>query len=638
MTDLEDGTVWGMLLGSWRRRLRSFCILSMEQKSKRFSPFRTMQVESWRISRRPWLAIWLTKTRNFLSTKCKPLWKTCKRLPKGSSKKQKKKDTIPTPRRICKTRPLVRSLVFSFFFFLSLNSHRIIIHLALLGNVEPFVATANALLANSKDAKAKAAVQQKLDDLIKVTGTVSAPKPRNVVFSQAIPDILEIVTNMETIDPMSAAGQKEAQRMLTTLDALVRANKIEGMGPATSLMNHIVDVSKDLDGIESLLNHPGVKSLSSASPLDLVETDSQHILAYFKKLTPDETGGRDSALSDAERLQSAISELGPLARRAEKMDPGTARDGVAAQAKKALQSARAALDDVTAGMNLTAQQEAQVKAAEKTNTLCIKLGAMVGSKKQQHKQDIFSAAKGLTDLLGEMNALLSMSQAASGSSGSGPSEALLSLSSISGAGQLESQPRPVPRPGAAKKFASKAVAQPPATQYKTPTHQQQKQLATPDRGSVGQGFLAIGAGAEELKTFSVPSATKGSELLPTSDPLIQGVRGLGEQLAILADAATRGNNDALLKAGRAIHELIKGFTALLRKKAEGCKDAKAAHDLQTLASQLQNWSVQLKILASVKASSGGGRDSDKALISMTQQIQKGLRGAPTLVLAGLLLK
>jgi hypothetical protein len=109
-------------------------------------------------------------------------------------------------------------------------------------------------------------------------------------------------------------------------------------------------------------------------------------------------------------------------------------------------------------------------------------------------------------------------------------------------------------------------------------------------------------------------------------------------------------------------------SALLRQAAAKCKDPKTAHELLTLSNQLKNQSVQLKILCSVKASSGGGRDSDKALISMSQrnvslccccwlfvvcllfvavamlnanshlfaEIQQGLKGAPAAVLKALL--
>lgn len=90
------------------------------------------------------------------------------------------------------------------------------------------------------------------------------------------------------------------------------------------------------------------------------------------------------------------------------------------------------------------------------------------------------------------------------------------------------------------------------------------------------------------------------------------------------------------QCGRAIHEQMKAYSALLLQKAAQCKDPQTRHELTVLANQLKNWSVQLKILSSVKASSGGGRDSDKALISMAKQIQVGLKGAPSAVLKAML--
>ncbi len=46
--------------------------------------------------------------------------------------------------------------------------------------------------------------------------------------------------------------------------------------------------------------------------------------------------------------------------------------------------------------------------------------------------------------------------------------------------------------------------------------------------------------------------------------------------------------------------------------------------------------VLFKKFSFQRASSGGGRDSDKALISMAQLISNGLRSAPAKVVAGLL--
>lgn len=499
---------------------------------------------------------------------------------------------------------------------------------ALLVHVEPFVAHANELLAKPKDAKAKEAVVKDLKEMLKNAEKVGAPKPKHALggktIEQFIPEIMEIATKMQDIEPLSADGQREAQRLCATLNDITKANRVTDMGPHTGMMNQIVELHKDLDEIQSLLDNPGSKPLSNADPFDLSETHAQGLLDVIKKLSPDEEGGKEALLEDAEKLRALVVEqLAPLARSAK------AQDTAATQKAKALVAAsKKALDDVMAGMDLSAEQTSQVKAAEKVNSVCIKLGAMAGSK-AQNKQDLFSAAKNLTDLLGEMNALLGLAQAKPDDSASG---ALVSQMNISSALVTPSQPKPKPKPGSAKAMMKKVSG--PATTYKTPA--QQRNLANPDRGSVGQGFLGIGAGAEELKTLSLPAATKGAHLLPDTDPIISGVRSLGEQLAILSKSATSGDNDSLLKAGKSIHELMKTYSAELRKRANACKDPRIAHELITLSNQLKNWSVQLKILSSVKASCAGGKDSDKALIAMAQSIQNGLRGAPTTVLKGLL--
>jgi hypothetical protein len=72
-----------------------------------------------------------------------------------------------------------------------------------------------------------------------------------------------------------------------------------------------------------------------------------------------------------------------------------------AKAKAAVASAHNALDAVVGDMGVSAEQAGQIKAAVKVNAVAIKLGAMAGSK-AVNKQDIFSAAKDLTEMLGEV--------------------------------------------------------------------------------------------------------------------------------------------------------------------------------------------------------------------------------------------
>lgn len=154
---------------------------------------------------------------------------------------------------------------------------------------------------------------------------VGAPKPKN--SAQAfVPELMDCISKMDQVDLATPAGQKEAQRMLSHLDGITRANRITDMGPATSLMNHLVDVSKDLDALESMLLNPGVKPLGDVDPMNCTEPDAQSVLNYFKKLAPDENGGRDSAMADAEKLVSIVhNDLLPAAQRALKLEEGAAR-------------------------------------------------------------------------------------------------------------------------------------------------------------------------------------------------------------------------------------------------------------------------------------------------------------------------
>lgn len=112
-----------------------------------------------------------------------------------------------------------------------------------------------------------------------------------------------------------------------------------------------------------------------------------------------------------------------------------------------------------------------------------------------------------------MSALLGLAQAAPEDGARG---ALVSQMAISGALSTPTQPQPKPKPGSAKAFARKVA--PAATQYKSPV----RGLAPENRDSVQGGFLAVGAGAEELKTLSLPAAQKGANLLPETDPVIAG--------------------------------------------------------------------------------------------------------------------
>lgn len=221
------------------------------------------------------------------------------------------------------------------------------------------------------------------------------------------------------------------------------------MGPHTAMLNQIVEVQKDLDQIEALIKNPDAKPLLDSDPFDLADHDGQNLLNIIRKLQPDENGGRDGLLADAEALNALIhNELLPLAKNVRAEDKQAQQ-----KALEKLEAGKKLLDDVVAGMDLNAEQTSQVKAAEKVNSVAIKLNAMVGSKKQ-NKQDIFSAAKDLTDMLGEMSALLGLAQQGAGS-GDGAGGALQTQLNISSSLVTPSQPSPKPKPGSAKAMMKK---------------------------------------------------------------------------------------------------------------------------------------------------------------------------------------
>ncbi len=280
--------------------------------------------------------------------------------------------------------------------------------------------------------------------------------------------------------------------------------------------------------IESALENPASKPLGAVDPFDVSDPHTQGLLNVVRKMQPDDNGGKDQLLADVEKFAATMTnDLLPCAANARK----TQNAAELAKAKQAIANARANLDEIVGDMGLSAEQKGQVKTAAKVNACCIKLSAMAGSKAQNKQvgekrnslfvskfsveKDLFSAAKDLTELMGEMSALLGL--AGSSEPSDGARGALASQMEISGALSTPTVPKPTPKPGSAKAMMKKVA--PAATQYKSPV----SAVAAPlSRDSVQGGFLSVGAGAEELRTLSLPASTKGRDLMSESDPIITG--------------------------------------------------------------------------------------------------------------------
>ncbi len=268
----------------------------------------------------------------------------------------------------------------------------------LLSVTEPLKAQLVELAAKPKDAKAKEAATDLLKDAIRVAERVRASRAGQPGAHDFVPELIECVSRMQEVQPASAEGQREAQRLQNALAGVCRANKVYGGERHNAALNSALELFKDLDQMEILVTNPNAKPLASVDAFDLTDPHTQSLLNVVRRIQPDENGGKDQVLQDVEKFAALMTnDVMPLAVKARR----TQNADDLAKASAAVANAKGALDAVVGDMGVSAEQTGQIKAAIKVNSVAIKLGAMAGSK-ASYKQDIFSAAKDLTELLGEV--------------------------------------------------------------------------------------------------------------------------------------------------------------------------------------------------------------------------------------------
>jgi len=87
----------------------------------------------------------------------------------------------------------------------------------------------------------------------------------------------------------------------------------------------------------------------------------------------------------------------------------------------------------------------------------------------------------------------------------------------------------------------------------------------------------------------------------TEGKLYDAAREVGRLMALLSDAARRGARSEIIKYSREIANVCKNFYNLAAEQAATCTDPKLKEELLLPAQQAQQMSVQLKIIAAVKA-------------------------------------
>lgn len=115
---------------------------------------------------------------------------------------------------------------------------------------------------------------------------------------------------------------------------------------------------------------------------------------------------------------------------------------------------------------------------------------------------------------------------------------------------------------------------------------------------------APGASLEESLSHWAEAIQHRSKTMP-NDPTSSTTAKIGEQLAKLAEAARTGQKSEFLVAARTISALIRTYNKELRGLANNCPDPQLKERLIQNGQALKNFSIQLKIMASVKAASTG---------------------------------
>eukprot|EP01092_Planopodium_desertum_P004534 TRINITY_DN1958_c0_g2_i1.p1 TRINITY_DN1958_c0_g2~~TRINITY_DN1958_c0_g2_i1.p1 ORF type:complete len:226 (-),score=84.84 TRINITY_DN1958_c0_g2_i1:58-711(-) len=126
--------------------------------------------------------------------------------------------------------------------------------------------------------------------------------------------------------------------------------------------------------------------------------------------------------------------------------------------------------------------------------------------------------------------------------------------------------------------------------------------------------------ADEISMFALNYAV--------SDEIVGLAKELADAMAALADAARRCDRKAIIELARKIAELVKKIAVFTNDIKSKCKDASLRKDIEVPTAALINFSVQLKIIASVKAATiGTGSDptAESQLVACAQGISTGMK-------------
>ena len=281
-------------------------------------------------------------------------------------------------------------------------------------------------------------------------------------------------------------------------------------------------------------------------------------------------------------------------------------------AQKRAEKMKQLVDDILSNCDLPLERLEQLKMKEKFNDLIAEL-EISSSFDRFNEQNLLSAARSLTQFLGEVVSLVDLERLKALTGGDSLLDNLLTdLNSTSPTPLLMAKTAPPPE----KKDSKPSAPLSPSVDNFTPATK------------TDTVFSKIDDNVAQLKVvINIPPSSKGKGLLTSTSDIVVGTAAIAEQLQKLSNAAKAHDRQGLIDSGRRVNELIKS----LNKDLQGYTDKankESKSRLMQIQNGLSNYGVQLKILCSVKAASNQfDKSSDDQMVSMCGVLTEALTAA-----------
>jgi len=138
-------------------------------------------------------------------------------------------------------------------------------------------------------------------------------------------------------------------------------------------------------------------------------------------------------------------------------------------------------------------------------------------------------------------------------------------------------------------------------------------------GSLGE---KIGSLADDIED----SVRQKRGINVENEPAIKSTMAIANNLAKLAESAEKRDKQGVIQAGRDVSANIKKLCKQLKQLANKCPDRKVREEMLRDAMALNNFAIQLKIVASVSAANLDQKGGHERLVTMATSMTKSVMG------------